>query len=126
MKKIETIFLMILAVCMSMSMQSCNNDDEEDFYTLTAKVTDKGNLPDAIYTAINENISSSTFPHYTSLNAAKEALNFAVNSQKSNIEAELVGNTYKYTISYIISNSKGESVYQVSLKIDGESVTIVR
>ena len=126
MKKIETIFLMILAVCMSMSMQSCNNDDEEDFYTLTAKVTDKGNLPESVYTAINKSISSSTFPRYTSLNQAKEGLDFAVASQKKNIEAELVGNTYKYTISYIISNTKGETVYQVSLKIDGESVTIVR
>jgi len=126
MKKIETILLMILAVCMSMSLQSCNNDDEEDFYTLTAKVTDKGTLPDAVYESINKSISSSTFPRYTSLNQAKEALDFAVASEKRNIEAELVGNTYKYTISYIISNTKGETVYQVGLKIDGETVTIVR
>lgn len=124
MKKIETVLLMILAVCMSMSLESCNKDDEVDFYTLTAKVTDKGNLPESVYTAINQNLSSSTFPRYTSLNLAKEALDFAVASQKSSIEAELVGNTYKYTISYIISNTKGETVYQVSLKIDGEKITI--
>ena len=125
MKKIGTILLMVLTVCMSMSLQSCNND-EEDLYTLTAKITDRGDLPANAYAEINESLTSSTFPNYTSLGNAKDALNKAVDIMKSSIETELIGNVYKYTISYIITNSKGESVYKVDLKIDGEKVTIVR
>lgn len=125
MKKIGTILLMVLTVCMSMSLQSCNND-EEDLYTLTTKITDRGDLPANVYAEINESLSSSTFPNYTSLGNAKDALNKAVDIMKSSIETELIGNVYKYTISYIITNSKGESVYKVDLKIDGEKVTVVR
>lgn len=43
---------------------------------------------------------------------------------KGSIEEEFKGNTYKFTISYIISDSKGETVYRVSLKVDGEKITI--
>lgn len=125
MKKIGTILLMVLTVCMSMSLQSCNND-EEDLYTLTTKITDRGDLPANVYAEINESLTSSTFPNYTSLGNAKDALNKAVDIMKSSIETELIGNVYKYTISYIITNSKGESVYKVDLKIDGEKVTVVR
>lgn len=124
MKKIETVLLMILAVCMSMSLESCNKDDEVDFYTLSVKVTDRGNLPEAIYENINEGISSRSYPNFTSLDKAKESLDYAVNSMKSSIEEEFKGNTYKFTISYIISDSKGETVYRVSLKVDGEKITI--
>jgi hypothetical protein len=126
MKKIGTILLMVLTVCMSMSLQSCNNDDDDDFYTLSVKLTDRGDLPDDICDAINKSVTSSSFPRYTSLGDAKDALNKAIDIQKKSIEAELVGNIYKYTISYIISNSDGKSVYKVDLKIDGEKVTIVR
>lgn len=126
MKKIGTIMLMILTVCMSMSLQSCDKDDDDDFYTLSVKLTDKGNLPDEVYDAINESVTSSSFPRYGSLGDAKDALNKAVDIQKRSIEAVLVGNIYKYTISYIISNSNGESVYKVDLKIDGEKMTVVR
>ena len=126
MKYFEKILLMMLAVCMSVTFQSCNNDDDDDFYSLTVKVTDQGNLPDEVYTAINERISSTTFPRYSSLDKAKDALDTAVNTQKGGIEAELVGNPYTYTISYIISNSNGEKVYQVSLRIDRETVTVVK
>ena len=71
MKKIETVLLMILTVCMSMSLESCNKDDEVDFYTLSVKVTDRGNLPEAIYENINEGISSRSYPNFTSLQKRK-------------------------------------------------------
>lgn len=109
---------------MSMSLESCNKDDEVDFYTLSVKVTDRGNLPEAIYENINEGISSRSYPNFTSLDKAKESLDYAVNSMKGSIEEEFKGNTYKFTISYIISDSKGETVYRVSLKVDGEKITI--
>ena len=125
MKKIGTIMLMVLTVCMSMSLQSCNND-EEDLYTITAKITDRGDLPANVYAEINESLTSSTLPYYTSLGNAKDALNKAVDIMKSSLETELMGNIYKYTISYIITNSKGETVYKVDVKVDGEKVTIVR
>ena len=125
MKKIGTILLMILTVCMSMSLQSCNND-EEDLYTFTAKITDRGDLSDKDLDAINQSLTTGTSPNYTSLGKAKDALNKAVDVYKDSFEREMKGNTYKFTISYIIANSKGETAYKVDVKVDGEKVTVVR
>lgn len=126
MKKIGTIMLMMLAVCMSMSLQSCNNDDDDDFYSLSVKITDRGDLSDKDLDAINKTLTSGSFPHYTSLGDAKNALNKAVDAYKDSFEREMKGNTYKFTISYIIANSKGETAYKVDVKVDGEKVTVVR
>ena len=46
--------------------------------------------------------------------------------QKEAIQTSLAGNTYKFTVSYILYNSKGSVVYKIDLKIDGENMTIVK
>lgn len=127
MKKIQSILLVMLAVCMSFSFQSCKNDDDVvDQYTLATKITDQGNLPDQAYILMKQQFESSEDVSYTSLERAKEALDIAVNMQKEAIQTSLAGNTYKFTVSYILYNSKGSVVYKIDLKIDGENMTIVK
>lgn len=127
MKKIQSILLMMLAVCMSVSLQSCNKDDDvSELYSLEAKITDQGTLPDDAYELMQDRFESNTQVSYASLDKAKEALDIAVNTQKGSIQAALQGNTYKFTISYILYNAKGAAVYKIDLKIDGENLTIVK
>ena len=97
-----------------------------DQYTLAAKITDQGNLPDQAYILMKQQFESSKDVSYTSLERAKEALDIAVNMQKDAIQTSLAGNTYKFTVSYILYNSKGSVVYKIGLKIDGENMTIVK
>ena len=55
MKKIQSILLMMLAVCMSVSLQSCNKDDDvTELYLLEANITNKGTLPDDAYDLMQE------------------------------------------------------------------------
>jgi len=127
MKKIQSILLVLLAVCMSVSLQSCNKDDDvSELYSLEAKITDQGTLPDDAYVLMQDRFESNTQVSYASLDKAKEALDIAVNAQKGNLQAALQGNTYKFTISYILYNAKGAAVYKIDLKIDGENLTIVK
>ena len=78
------------------------------------------------YELMQDQFESKTQVSYTSLDKAKEALDIAVNTQKGSIQAALRGNTYKFTISYILYNAKGAAVYKIDLKIDGENLTIVK
>ena len=83
-------------------------------------------MPDQAYILMKQQFESSKDVSYTSLERAKEALDIAVNMQKEAIQTSLAGNTYKFTVSYILYNSKGSVVYKIDLKIDGENMTIVK
>lgn len=127
MKKFETIILMVLVAFMGLAVQSCNNDDDVDFYTMRIDITDRGNLPDTFFKAYEARFSSSQRVNYASLSDAKAYLRRSLEENKSSIEEALVkdNNTYNFTLSYLLINNSGEQVYKISYKIEGTKVTIV-
>ena len=118
---------MMLTAFMGMAVQSCNNDDDAEFYTLRISITDKGNLPDQVYNAYENAFSSNQKLNYTSLSDAKTYLKNLVYANKSEIEQGLRtdNNIYNFTLSYLLINSKGEQVYKISYQIEGTQATIV-
>ena len=127
MKKFETIILMVLVAFMGLAVQSCNNDDDVDFYTMRIDITDRGNLPDTFFKAYEARFSSSQRVNYASLSDAKAYLKRSLQENKSSLEEALVkdNNTYNFTLSYLLINNSGEQVYKISYKIEGTKVTIV-
>lgn len=127
MKKFETIILMVLVAFMGLAVQSCNNDDDVDFYTMRIDITDRGNLPDEFFKAYEARFSSSQRVNYASLSDAKAYLKRSLQDNKSSMEEALVKdkNTYNFTLSYLLINNSGEQVYKISYKIEGTKVTIV-
>ena len=128
MKKIQTLLLALMTVFMGMTVQSCNNDDDAELYTVRTEITDRGNLPDAIYQSLKQIFDANPQRGYASLDEAKKNLSAAADNWKTEIEKDLKldGNIYKYTVSYVVYNSKGEKVYKIDLKIDGTTVTVVK
>ncbi len=127
MKKFESVILMVLVAFMGLAVQSCNNDDDVDFYTMRIDITDRGNLPDTFFKAYEARFSSSQRVNYASLSDAKAYLRRSLEENKSSIEEALVkdNNTYNFTLSYLLINNSGEQVYKISYKIEGTKVTIV-
>ena len=128
MKKIQTLLLALMTVFMGMTVQSCNNDDDAELYTVRTEITDRGDLPDAIYQSLKQIFDANPQRGYASLDEAKKNLSAAADNWKTEIEKDLKldGNIYKYTVSYVVYNSKGEKVYKIDLKIDGTTVTVVK
>ena len=118
---------MVLVAFMGLVVQSCNNDDDVDFYTMRIDITDRGNLPDTFFKAYEARFSSSQRVNYASLSDAKAYLRRSLQENKSSIEEALVkdNNTYNFTLSYLLINNSGEQVYKISYKIEGTKVTIV-
>ena len=93
MKKIQTLMLTLLVVVMGMVVQSCGKDDDNltTPYTISATVDvkDKGSLTDEQIETLKKGLSKSETANYASDAAARSATDQAVQTYKSQFEADL-------------------------------------
>jgi len=126
MKKFETMMLMLLIAFMGMALQSCgsDSDDEEDTkasYTLTAALTDKGNLPEEAVAFIEPELKLMSKTFTATLAEAKAALDETMQLYKSTFAVE---DGFHYTITFYLKDSAGKEKYSKRIIVNGSNVTV--
>ncbi len=125
MKKLETMLLMLLIAFMGMTLQSCGSDnDDEDTkasYTLTAALTDKGNLPEEAVALIEPELKLMSQTFTATLAEAKAALDETMQLYKSTFAVE---DGFHFTITFYLKDSAGKEKYSKRILVNGSNVTI--
>lgn len=125
MKKV--LFMMLIAVMGGMITTSCGSDDDSSSavvlgdYTIKARISDKGNIPDDMYALMNQAFESyvTQTVQGVSLDLAKKALDIAFDA----MDTSSFEKNYNYTIEMYIADSKGNKVYSRYVIIKDGQVT---
>ncbi len=98
-----------------------NNNGDKPFYTLTATLTDKGNLPEESVAIIDLQLKQIVQTFTTPLAEAKSALDRYIQESKNSFAVE---EGYHYTITYYLKDSAGNVQYSKKIIVNGSQVTV--
>ena len=129
MKKIHALMLMVLVALMSVTFQSCKDDDKNDpvtTYTIETILEDKGDMSDEEAALYQEILKDYTIQPTTDLNTAKKAIDTMAEALRKELAEETVKkkNTNKCTFAFILKDPSKKEVYKKSIVVDGTNVTI--
>jgi len=116
------MMLMLLIAFMGMTLQSCGSDDDSSdkaSYTLSASITDQGNMPELMVVALEGVFSQISQTVVTTLSDAKSTMDSAINQYKSTF-----ANGYNYTITFYLKDSSGNVKYTKKIICKGQTVTV--
>jgi len=127
MKKLQTLMLMMLVAFMGLAVQSCGSDDDKgaasrEQFTLSAELTDAGNLTDDEKSAMQAGFAQIGHTVTATESEAKAALDESIEMYKDSY-ANTAGKNY--TVTFFLKNASGKVVYQKSIVVQGQNVTVI-